>query len=85
MEQTRNPNMVPMGAGGTLARIGRMIIMVFTGGFVYPNVFVEGMDLTAIQKETEGTLYDKKDKIGSPSNTAKVAKSPGTQRVSANA
>ena len=35
--------------------------MVITGGFVYPNAFVEGIDCTAIQKETEGTLYDKKD------------------------
>jgi hypothetical protein len=62
MEQTKNPNVVPVGAGGTLGRIGRMIVMCFTGGFIYPNVFVEGMDLTEIQKETEGALYDKKDK-----------------------
>jgi len=37
-----------------------MIVMVCTGGFLFPNVFVEGMDCTAIQKESEGTLYDKK-------------------------
>ena len=60
MEQTRNPNVVPIGRGGTLGRIGRMILMVCTGGFAYPNVFVEGMDCTAIQKVTQGTLYDKK-------------------------
>jgi len=28
-----------------------MLVMVFTGGFIYPNTFVEGMDLTAIQKQ----------------------------------
>jgi hypothetical protein len=74
-----------MGSGGTLGRIGRMIVMVFTGGFAFPNVFVEGMDCTAIQKETEGNLYDKKDRKSPPSNTEKVAKTPGTQRVSASA
>jgi hypothetical protein len=85
MEQTRNPNVVPMGSGGTLGRIGRMIVMVFTGGFAFPNVFVEGMDCTAIQKETEGNLYDKKDRKSSPSKTENVAKTQGTQRVSASA
>jgi hypothetical protein len=40
--------------------MGRIIVMVCTGGFVYPNVFVEGMDCTAIQEETQGDLYKKK-------------------------
>jgi hypothetical protein len=62
MEQTQNPNVVPKGAGGIIGHIGRMIAMVCTGGFLYPNVFVEGMDCTAIQQETEGTLYAKKKK-----------------------
>jgi hypothetical protein len=39
-----------------------MIAMIFTSGFVFPRAFVEGMDCTAIQKETQGTLYDKKVK-----------------------
>jgi len=60
MGENRNPNMVPIGPGGTAGRIFRMIVMVCTGGFLFPNVFVEGMDCTAIQKESEGTLYDKK-------------------------
>lgn len=60
MEQTPNPNIVPHGPGGTLGHIGRMIAMVCTGGFVFPNAFVEGMDCTAIQQKTHGTLYDKK-------------------------
>ena len=59
MEQPRNRNIVPVGPGGTWGRIGRMIVMVCTGGFVYPNVFIEGMDCTAIQKKSEGNLYDK--------------------------
>lgn len=60
MEQPLNSNIVPPGPGGTLGHIGRMIAMVFTAGFAFPNAFVEGLDCTAIQKETHGTLYDKK-------------------------
>ena len=37
------------------------------------------MDCTAIQKETEGTLYDKKDKKGSPSKTENAAKNVGNR------
>ena len=62
MEQAQNANVVPRGAGGLLGHIGRMIAMVFTGGFLFPNTFIEGMDCTGIQKETQGTLYDKKVK-----------------------
>ena len=62
MTDSRNPNVVPIGRGGTLGHIGRMIVHVFTGGFVYPNTFVEGMDCTAVQQATHGTLYDKKIK-----------------------
>lgn len=60
MEQTLNPNIVPKGPGGALGHIGRMIAMVCTAGFAFPNAFVEGMDCTAIQQTTHGTLYDKK-------------------------
>ena len=60
MEQTLNPNIVPKGPGGVLGHIGRMIAMVCTAGFAFPNAFVEGMDCTAIQQTTHGTLYDKK-------------------------
>jgi hypothetical protein len=42
---------VPVGGGGLPGHLLRMAVMVFTGGFVFPNTFVEGMDLTAIQKE----------------------------------
>jgi len=52
--------LVSPGPGGIWGRIGRIIVMVCTGGFVYPNVFVEGMDCTAIQEETQGDLYIKK-------------------------
>ena len=61
MEQTLNPNIVPHGPGGKLGHLGRMIAMVCTGGFAFPNAFVEGMDCTGIQAETQGTLYDKKE------------------------
>jgi len=53
---------VPVGPGGTSGRIVRMIVMVLTGGFAFPHVFIEGMDCTAIQKKTQGTIYDKKKK-----------------------
>ena len=60
MEASQNPNVVPVGAGGVLGLIVRRIVMVCTGGFCFPNSWVEGIDCTAIQKETMGTLYDKK-------------------------
>ena len=60
MAETQNPNVVPIGPGGLPGRIFRMVVMVCSGGFLFPNVFVEGLDCTAIQKESEGTLYDKK-------------------------
>ena len=76
MEQPRNRNMVPVGPGGTLGRIGRMIVMLSTGGLVYPNVFVEGMDCTAIQRKTEGNLYDVK---GDNNDSEEGEKEWGTQ------
>jgi hypothetical protein len=48
-----NENIVPIGWGGLPGHLLRMIVMVCTGGFVYPNTFVEGMDLTALQKTHE--------------------------------
>ncbi len=59
MEQVQNPNVVPRGPGGFVGHMLRMVMMVCTGGFAFPNTFVEGMDLTALQKRTEGKLYDK--------------------------
>ncbi len=59
MEQAPNAFTVPRGAGGTAGHILRMIICACTGGMAFPNTFVEGMDLTAIQQRTQGQLYDK--------------------------
>ncbi len=39
---------IPVGHGGMLGHIGRMIVMLLTFGFVFPNAFVEGMNLTDI-------------------------------------
>ncbi len=39
---------VPVGPGGILGRIGRIVIMFCTAGFVFPNAMVEGMNATAI-------------------------------------
>ena len=60
MAETESPTMQKVGPGGIPGRIFRMVVMVCTAGFVYPNAFVEGMDPTAIQRKTQGTLYDKK-------------------------
>jgi hypothetical protein len=60
VENGREQFVVPVGPGGVAGRIGRMVIFVFTGGFLYPNVFVEGMDCSKIHDAQQGTLYDKK-------------------------
>ena len=44
----------------TLARVGRMFVFFLSAGFLYPNVMTEGMDLTSLQRASEGDLYDKK-------------------------
>ncbi len=60
VEKGREQYVVPIGPGGMLGRLGRIVIFVSTGGFLYPNVFIEGMDCTRIQNEMQGDLYDKK-------------------------
>ena len=62
MERYQDEFTMPVGPGGAVGRIGRIIVMLCTGGMAFPNVFVEGMNLTEIQKRTEGALYDKKPK-----------------------
>ena len=44
----------------TIGRLGRMLVFFLTAGFMYPNVFIEGIDPTRIQSETQGSLYNKK-------------------------
>lgn len=83
MEQPGNRNVVPVGPGGTLGLIGRMIVMVCTGGLAYPNVFVEGMDCTAIQKATEGNLYEKQGKKSVSGDSGEEANEWGTQQAAA--
>ncbi len=41
----------PRGAGGILGRIGRIIVMVCTAGFVFPNAWIEGMNPTEIDRK----------------------------------
>ena len=57
---TTNPNVVPVGPGGFAGRVWRFCVMMVTLGFCYPNVCVEGLDLTRIQTEHEGKLYAKR-------------------------
>jgi hypothetical protein len=60
VEKGREQYVVPIGPGRMLGRLGRIVIFTFTGGFLYPNVFIEGMDCTKIQDAMQGDLYDKK-------------------------
>lgn len=60
VEKGREQYTVPVGPGGMLGRAGRMVVFACTGGFLYPNVFIEGMDCTKIQDAMQGSLYDKK-------------------------
>ena len=60
MEHGREQYTVPVGPGGLLGRIGRIVIFTASGGFLYPNVFIEGMDCTKLQDAMQGDLYDKK-------------------------
>lgn len=60
MSDAANPNVVPVGPGGLPGRTWRFVVMVLTAGFVYPNTCVEGLDLTKVQNEQMGKLYDKK-------------------------
>ncbi len=60
MEQGREQYVVPVGPGGLLGRLGRVLIFAVTGGFLYPNVCIEGLDCTRIQDGQQGDLYDKK-------------------------
>ena len=67
MEAAQNPNMMQRGPGGVPGHIFRMIVCTCTGGMAFPNSFVEGMDLTAIQERTQGQLYDKQKGTASKS------------------
>jgi len=68
MEQSIvSPTMMPHGAGGKAGHALRMITCIFTVGFAFPNTFIEGMDLAAIQKLSEGGLYSKKTDTASKS------------------
>jgi hypothetical protein len=60
VEKDREQYIVPVGPGGILGRLGRYLIFFASAGFLYPNVWIEGMDCTKIQTSTQGTLYDKK-------------------------
>ena len=60
MEKGREQYIVPVGPGGVLGRLGRFVIFTLSAGFLYPNVFIEGMDCTKTQDAQQGTLYDKK-------------------------
>ncbi len=83
MEQPRNRNVVPVGPGGTWGLIGRMFVMLCTGGMAYPNVFIEGMDCTAIQKKSEGNLYDKPGRKPVEGDSVDEVKAWGTQQTAA--
>jgi|GEM_PF-1884972 hypothetical protein len=41
------------GAKWDISRLGRLVVFIFSAGFLCPNVWIEGMDLM--------TLHDKND------------------------
>ena len=59
VEKGRERFVVPIGPGGFVGRLGRILVFFFTAGFFYPNVFIEGLDCSKIQDAMQGTLYDK--------------------------
>jgi hypothetical protein len=50
-----DPRIVPVGPGGLAGKIFRCVVHVCTGGFGYPNVFIEGMDLMEKHKHDTNT------------------------------
>jgi hypothetical protein len=60
MSESKRSHVVPVGPGGVAGRVFRFCVMFITLGFAYPNVCIEGLDLTKIQDEYEGKLYAKK-------------------------
>jgi hypothetical protein len=60
MENQKQTDNTELDGKLTIARLGRMFVFFLTAGFMYPNVFVEGIDPTRIQGETLGDLYKKK-------------------------
>ena len=59
-----NKTIVPIGPGGTPGHLLRMIVMIITGGFVYPNTFVEGMDLSGRSQPPQGQPDGDDDRHG---------------------
>ena len=47
----RNTRIVPVGPGGVVGKVIRIAILFGTAGFVYPNVFLEGIDMNAMHKK----------------------------------
>ena len=56
-KQPKRSLTIPIGKGGVPGRLFRFTLMLLSGGFIYPNVAVEGMNLTEIQAGYEGSLY----------------------------
>jgi len=50
IDTKRSNRIVPVGRGGVVGKAMRIAILFGTAGFVFPNVFLEGMDMTAIHK-----------------------------------
>ncbi len=56
MQPSSKSSAASNGARWDLPRIGRLFVFVFTFGFLCPNVWIEGMDLTTLQvKNDAGT------------------------------
>lgn len=50
IDTKRSTKIVPVGHGGVAGKAMRIAVLFGTAGFVFPNVFLEGMDMTAMHK-----------------------------------
>ena len=50
IDTKRSNRIVPVGRGGAVGKAMRIAVLFGTAGFVFPNVFLEGVDMTAIHK-----------------------------------
>lgn len=56
MTHVKTSKTPPSSAMATLGHLGRVFVFFLTAGFAYPNVFVEGLDLTKIQGAFGGAI-----------------------------
>ncbi len=51
IDTRRDTRIVPIGPGGLAGKTMRIAVLFATAGFVYPNVFLEGIDMIAMHTQ----------------------------------